>query len=303
MYKNIESRDFAILRIAQHYDGQLSTRQLSDNSQQITDTYTYDAFGILLNRSGATENNYLYTGEQYDPNVGFYYLRARYYNPSVGRFISMDTFPGMQFEPGSIHKYLYCQNRPLDRWDPSGDWTIKECVAVVLVIGIIISVCKAVPHHFISRAKTPVKWEGTFTIEYYGLMNLGIATMHGNLDGEQIVDGKKLTGNGSFSVYLGGMGAIIPTYTKADYTFYSPGIYGPNPTVLTGNTALGNISTFNPIWSLLGLTRHSPLEGEYIIGMYMGKGWCFGGGIYEGWDFGLDLKIGVSSMNSGSGPN
>ena len=82
-----------------HYDGQLSTRQLTDANSQVTDTYTYDAFGLLLNRTGATESNYLYTGEQYDPNCGFYYLRARYYNANVGRFLTMDTFPGMQFEP------------------------------------------------------------------------------------------------------------------------------------------------------------------------------------------------------------
>ena len=73
-----------------HYDGLGSTRALSNNSGVITDTYIYDAFGELLNQTGDTENNYLYTGEQYDPNLGFYYLRARYMNPGIGRFISMD---------------------------------------------------------------------------------------------------------------------------------------------------------------------------------------------------------------------
>ena len=81
-----------------HYDEQLSTRQLSDATGQVTDDYTYDTFGQLLSRSGFTENNYFYTGEQYAPNCGFYYLRARYYNASIGRFHTMDTWPGMQFE-------------------------------------------------------------------------------------------------------------------------------------------------------------------------------------------------------------
>jgi hypothetical protein len=62
-----------------HYDWQMSTRQLTDSSGNITDGYTFDAFGVLLDKFGATENDYLYTGEQYDVNVGFYYLRARYY--------------------------------------------------------------------------------------------------------------------------------------------------------------------------------------------------------------------------------
>ena len=116
-----------------HYDGQLSTRQLTDGSANITDGYTYDAFGILLNMFGATENDYLYTGEQYDPNVGFYYLRARYYNQSVGRFLTMDTFSGTQFEPLSLHKYLYCEGNPINKWDPSGNYTLNEMVISVSI--------------------------------------------------------------------------------------------------------------------------------------------------------------------------
>jgi len=55
-----------------HYDGLGSTRVLTDDTGGITDTYTYEAFGDLLHRTGNTENNYLFTGEQYDPNAGFY---------------------------------------------------------------------------------------------------------------------------------------------------------------------------------------------------------------------------------------
>lgn len=60
------------------YDGQGTVRFLTSAAGSLTDTYTYDAFGILIYSSGTTPNNYLYTGEQYDPNLGFYYLRARY---------------------------------------------------------------------------------------------------------------------------------------------------------------------------------------------------------------------------------
>src|SRR5262249_45178303 len=58
-------------------DGQLSVRQLATAAGAVSDTYTYDAFGVLLASAGSTPNNYRYTGEQFDPNVGFYYLRAR----------------------------------------------------------------------------------------------------------------------------------------------------------------------------------------------------------------------------------
>ncbi len=90
-----------------HYDGQMSTRQLSGLSGNITDTYTYDAFGILTSSTGSTVNNYLYTGEQYDPNAGFYCLRARYMNTEVGRFLSSDPFEGIDFDPATLHRYHY----------------------------------------------------------------------------------------------------------------------------------------------------------------------------------------------------
>ena len=103
-----------------HYDGQHSTRQLTDENAQITDSYTYDAFGLLLQRAGSTQNNYLYTGEQFDPNVGFYYLRARYYNPEIGRFTTVDPWKGSIYDPISLHKYIYCNNDPVDFVDWSG---------------------------------------------------------------------------------------------------------------------------------------------------------------------------------------
>jgi RHS repeat-associated protein len=102
------------------YDGQLSTRMLIDPTQAVTDEYAYDAFGIMLHSTGTTPNNYLYTGEQYDPGSGMYYLRARYYDQSVGRFHSMDTYGGSGFDPPSLHRYLYTNNNAVNFVDPSG---------------------------------------------------------------------------------------------------------------------------------------------------------------------------------------
>ena len=53
------------------YDGQGSTRALSDADGQVTDTYLFDAFGNLLTKTGTTANDFLYTGEQYDALSGF----------------------------------------------------------------------------------------------------------------------------------------------------------------------------------------------------------------------------------------
>ena len=63
------------------YDGGGNVRQLTNSTGTVTDTYEYDAFGNALVTTGSTPNNYLYRGEQYDSDLGLYYLRARYYNP------------------------------------------------------------------------------------------------------------------------------------------------------------------------------------------------------------------------------
>ncbi len=103
-----------------HYDGLGSTRVLTDDAGGVTDTYTYEAFGDLIDHIGETENNYLFTGEQYDPNAGFYYLRARCYNAGNGRFISQDSWQGSISNPDTLHKYVYGKNNPVLFIDPSG---------------------------------------------------------------------------------------------------------------------------------------------------------------------------------------
>jgi RHS repeat-associated protein len=103
-----------------HADGLGSTRFLTDIGGNITDAYVYDAYGNTLSSSGTTVNNYLYTGEQFDQNLGEYYLRARYYNPSQGRFTGRDPFEGMLEEPLSLNKYGYVHGNPINNTDPSG---------------------------------------------------------------------------------------------------------------------------------------------------------------------------------------
>ncbi|TVR95235.1 MAG: choice-of-anchor A family protein [Wenzhouxiangellaceae bacterium] len=113
-----------------HADGLGSIRALSDVNGTQTDRYVYEAYGLLEHSEGNTENSFRYTGEQYDPNLGFYYLRARYYNPSTGRFPTMDTYQGRIHEPQTLHKYLYVHADPVNLVDPSGNMGIGPAIAV-----------------------------------------------------------------------------------------------------------------------------------------------------------------------------
>jgi len=65
-------------------------------------------------------NNYLYRGEQFDSDLGLYYLRARYYNPSTGRFLSRDPEDGKPWDLKTLHKYLYVGGDPINAKDPTG---------------------------------------------------------------------------------------------------------------------------------------------------------------------------------------
>ncbi|NLD50014.1 MAG: RHS repeat protein, partial [Clostridiaceae bacterium] len=122
-----------------HYDGHGSTRLLTDGAQSITDTYTYDAFGNITTSTGNTVNEFLFTGEQYDANIGFYYLRARYMDPSVGRFVTADPFGGFMFEPLSLHKYLYANADPVNNIDPSGYFSLGEVVTSMSIQNVLSS--------------------------------------------------------------------------------------------------------------------------------------------------------------------
>ncbi len=102
------------------YDGLGSTRALTDASGAVTDSYSYDAYGNLSSSSGTTVNSYLFAGEQFDKNLGDYYLRDRYYSTGIGRFTQRDRFDGDMNMPLSLNRYGYTHGNPVNGTDPSG---------------------------------------------------------------------------------------------------------------------------------------------------------------------------------------
>ncbi len=94
---------YGLMRISQNRDGVVSyygydaggsTRDLLNGAGTVTDTYEYDAFGNLVAQTGSTANEFLCRGEQFDSALGMYYLRARYYVPRTGRFLTADKYEG-----------------------------------------------------------------------------------------------------------------------------------------------------------------------------------------------------------------
>ena len=102
-----------------HTDHLGSTRLLTDASGNPVTTVGYYPFGITEYFAGEKEK-YLFTGQEMDA-TGLYYLKARFYDPDTGRFLTEDTWGGDYKDPQTLNKYIYCLNNPLKYTDPSGN--------------------------------------------------------------------------------------------------------------------------------------------------------------------------------------
>jgi RHS repeat-associated protein len=110
------------------HDGQGSVRAMANASGNLTNIYAYTAFGEMYSQTGSTTNNYLYTGQQFDSSSGLYNLRARYYNPGNGRFLSRDTIGYNIGNPIELNRYGYTANNPVNATDPTGNQAFAEYV-------------------------------------------------------------------------------------------------------------------------------------------------------------------------------
>jgi RHS repeat-associated protein len=97
-------------------DGLGSVTSLSNGAGMLANTYTFDSYGKLNTSTGTLTNPFQYTGRESDQETGLYYYRARYYDPTIGRFTSEDPI-GLQ---GGPNFYDYVGNDPVDFNDPRG---------------------------------------------------------------------------------------------------------------------------------------------------------------------------------------
>jgi RHS repeat-associated protein len=115
-----------------HADHLGSVIKVTDGTGATVMTRRYAPHGEL--EVGSTEPGYAFTGREWDPEIGLYYYRARYYDPASGRFISEDP---IGFRAGT-NFYAYVQNDPIAHRDPSGLFGAIGLIAGIIVTGIII---------------------------------------------------------------------------------------------------------------------------------------------------------------------
>jgi RHS repeat-associated protein len=109
------------------------------------------------------------SGEQYDSDLALYYLRARYYNPATGRFLSRDPdnpslfdSNGLPTDPKYLHKYLYANGNPVNAKDPTGRGAFEDGIiwgwAVVSVVKDVVWMTCAIVAAYAAAAEA-IEWK------------------------------------------------------------------------------------------------------------------------------------------------
>ena len=223
-----------------HTDGLGSTRVMTDNVGVQSATYTYDAFGTVRTQNGSGNNAFSFTGEQVDPEAELVFLRSRYYDPTIGRFISRDRMAGIDKVPQSINRYVYVSNNPIMNIDRAGLMSVAlEEWRGSLFFGLGASLQKSV-YYDLDTGKTKEVWT---------------AGIGGGLPGGSITytptGGKITTGNGpseGFSIQTQAKAGIVTDIgvkSKLDLTNLTAEV-GTSNVQVSGN---GNL-TVGAAWGI-----------------------------------------------------
>src|SRR5690606_8327302 len=102
-----------------------SVRQLAHESSSVLMTQSYDPYGDVVSSAGRVHRIYGYTGVQTDA-TGNICWRARYYHPTDGRFISRDTWSGVENQPITFNKWTYANANPIMHTDPTGFYAYRN---------------------------------------------------------------------------------------------------------------------------------------------------------------------------------
>ncbi len=89
-------------------------------------SYQYDIFGNIVSQRENLPQTFKYSGEMQDVTTGLQYLRVRWYDPSIGRFVGEDSYEGQINNPLSENRFIYVENNPLTQIDPTGHWCTSK---------------------------------------------------------------------------------------------------------------------------------------------------------------------------------
>ena len=106
-----------------HNDHLGSPLAMTDEDGSVVWRRDYFPFGQEIDPGGETTfNTHTYTGKEFDVETGLYYYGERYYDPVIGRFISVDPAVGVPSNPQTWNRYVYTLNNPYKHADPDGEF-------------------------------------------------------------------------------------------------------------------------------------------------------------------------------------
>ena len=120
-----------------HFDNRGSTVAITNKNGSTIANYTYGPYGELLNKTGKVTTPFLYNGKygvETDAN-GLYYMRARYYNPEIKRFINQDVVQGSLDNAITLNRFAYANGNPISYLDPFGTEPITLTAAAFYFLG------------------------------------------------------------------------------------------------------------------------------------------------------------------------
>ena len=211
--------------------------QLTNTNGELTKNYNYDAFGNERNPVETDTNPFRYCGEYYDTETGLYYLRARYYDPLIGRFTQEDIHwntanmiygdnplkineredalglktysyaPQLSAVVQSGNLYVYGANNPILYADPSGE-IILSTLALLMIGGALIggAIGGTIRYNAATQAGLTGWDKAHYTIN--GALFGGIVGALGGYALAPIVVGA--TGVAGFSISTSGVTALTP---------------------------------------------------------------------------------------------
>lgn len=182
------------------YNGHGDVVQITDAAGNVVNSYSYDEWGNTTSQSEIVFNPFKYCGEYFDKETGTIYLRARYYDPEIGRFITEDSYWGRDRDPLSLNLYTYCHDNPILYTDPSGHMV-------------------PVPDYFYKDALDFFIGAGSGILETYsyGVSDSGEDYYLRNNESTYLAG--KLVGN-----FLGGLGGVIEVGAGGAYTVGTGGV-------------------------------------------------------------------------------
>jgi RHS repeat-associated protein len=245
-------------------DGHSGVRILTDKLGNLTDTSSYDAYGNVTN---PLSSEFGYRGESFEDLTRLHYLRARYYEPSTGRFLGVDPIEGDVSSPVSRHRYLYGNANPVSYADPSGKFSIGEAVAVLTILGSLASTSYqtySIANALDQSHGNTLKWNGFIQADSiaFGLLGFGGTVAYTNLTSECYgsTNTHAIYGLLGVGISVSPLPLYVSTVANA-LQISSPYNSGNDPGILTGAYNTLSFNAVTPIFCA-SLTSY----------LYMGQG-------------------------------